>query len=567
MNEDRLLEPSFADAIAAIDQASDLPPARRTHWACSLRQIAKAICRPLQSIAARWGAVAIKINQLHHAGSGVEWKTLANHKANAKAALHWFSKENELPARGAPLNEDWRPLRKKIVDVSRRAKLSGLIRYCSMKGLAPAAVNETVVDEYMRYRSETTALAVDTKARRAIARAWNACRNIEGWPQQRLIEPPLKGNTEWPRRQDYPLSLRMEIEAYLASLAKPRRGIDNKRLSACNASTINTRKTELFSLAKKAVKLGTPIDNLTSFKALLDPALVESVIDDEWQKAGEEPKTSTIDLAKRTFIIGRSVGCLDEASLLKLDDIRAALEKHRQGGMTPKNMKLIRQVLNDKVWERVVNYPFVLMKRARALKDQAPIKAAVTAGIAVAIKILTEAPVRAANLAAIRLDENLIKPGGPGTLYLLVFPHYDVKNRVELTFELSEELADLIDEYVQQYRPSLLRGFNGDWLFPGTTGGSKDPHLFGIQITERIQKATGLRISMHQFRHAAAADYLKCHPGDYETVRRFLGHRNMQTTIKFYCGLETIQASRELGKVVRRHLKFNADEPTSEPTP
>ena len=96
----------------------------------------------------------------------------------------------------------------------------------------------------------------------------------------------------------------------------------------------------------------------------------------------------------------------------------------------------------------------------------------------------------------------------------------DVKNRVDLTFELDDYLTDLIDEYVQEYRSSLLRGFNGGWLFPGTAGGSKDPHLFGIQITERIQKATGLRITIHQFRHAAAAIYLKHHPGDYETVRR-----------------------------------------------
>jgi integrase len=85
-----------------------------------------------------------------------------------------------------------------------------------------------------------------------------------------------------------------------------------------------------------------------------------------------------------------------------------------------------------------------------------------------------------------------------------------------------------------------MRGSNEDWLFPGSEGGSKDAHLFGIQITNRIQKVTGLRITLHQYRHAAAAVYLKHHPGDYETVRRFLGHRNIRTTVKFYCGLETI---------------------------
>ena len=39
-------------------------------------------------------------------------------------------------------------------------------------------MTEAVVDDYMRYRGETTALAVDTKARRAIARAWNASRKL-----------------------------------------------------------------------------------------------------------------------------------------------------------------------------------------------------------------------------------------------------------------------------------------------------------------------------------------------------------------------------------------------------
>jgi integrase len=106
---------------------------------------------------------------------------------------------------------------------------------------------------------------------------------------------------------------------------------------------------------------------------------------------------------------------------------------------------------------------------------------------------------------------------------------------------------------------SLLRSRNEDFLFPGGAKGSKDAHLLGIQITERIQKATGLRITIHQFRHAAAAIYLRARPGDYETVRRVLGHRNIRTTIRFYCALETIHATKLFGEIVRQHLKFTAD--------
>ena len=133
-----------------------MPASKRTHWCCSLRIIAKALDRPPENIAARWGAVALKVNLLHHANSGIEWKTLANHKANAKAALFWFRGEQGLLRRGRPLMPEWQPLRRGLKDLSRRGKLSGLIRYCSLKGIAPSAVDQAVVDAYVAYRKETT---------------------------------------------------------------------------------------------------------------------------------------------------------------------------------------------------------------------------------------------------------------------------------------------------------------------------------------------------------------------------------------------------------------------------
>jgi hypothetical protein len=39
-------------------------------------------------------------------------------------------------------------------------------------------------------------------------------------------------------------------------------------------------------------------------------------------------------------------------------------------------------------------------------------------------------------------------------------------------------------------------------------------------------------------------------------VRRILGHRNIQTTINFYCGLETMQANKIFGDIVRKQMTF-----------
>jgi len=40
-------------------------------------------------------------------------------------------------------------------------------------------------------------------------------------------------------------------------------------------------------------------------------------------------------------------------------------------------------------------------------------------------------------------------------------------------------------------------------------------------------------------------------------VKRLLGHRNIQTTINFYCGLETTQANEAFGNIIRQHIKFD----------
>jgi integrase len=274
---------------------------------------------------------------------------------------------------------------------------------------------------------------------------------------------------------------------------------------------------------------------------------------------GKEPKVFTIDLGWKLLRIAREIGGLDEAAIKRLDEIRARLEEYRRSGLTEKNLKLIRLVLTDGIWGEVIALPNILMQQARLARDHAPTKAALAAQIAVAIAILSFAPIRLGNLVTIELGENLNKPGGPGTPYWLVFPHYDVKNRVELNFQFDKGLTELIDEYVHDFRQVLMRRSNASWLFPGNAGEPKTASMFSTQITDRIKKATGVRITAHQFRHAAAAIYLKHRPGEYETVRRLLGHRNIQTTINFYCGLQTLQATEQFGKIVRKHIKFDVE--------
>ena len=209
---------------------------------------------------------------------------------------------------------------------------------------------------------------------RASPRRWaNQIRN-QGPPRSYQSEALKTAEPAW---EAFPATLPQEIDSYFAGLAKVHRTLTGKRIQPCSATTIATRRAELAAIARMAVQLGVPIESLSSLAALLHPDVVEKVIDAYWAKNGDEPKTFTIDLGKKALRMARETGCLDQAALDRLDDIRVALEHHRREGLTPKNLQLIRQVLTDGVWNEVVSLPNVLMQQARSAKDHAPIKAAV----------------------------------------------------------------------------------------------------------------------------------------------------------------------------------------------
>ena len=60
-------------------------------------------------------------------------------------------------------------------------------------------------------------------------------------------------------------------------------------------------------------------------------------------------------------------------------------------------------------------------------------------------------------------------------------------------------------------------------------------------------------------RSYAAWFFLKEHPGEYETVRRILGHRDIKSTIAYYTGLEAEFAAHKFDATV---LKARRETPS-----
>jgi integrase len=548
-------EPSFADVIEATDKADDLTPAQKSHWSTSLRQMGRYLGRPLSQIPASIQAIAAAVKALHAGRLGVNPKTFANHRANARTALLWFNKQTPYRGRKAPMASNYRVLLARIADRYAKEMLSPFFRFVSAKGIQPDAITDRLTQAFQDYRRETSFAKIKPFHHRALVRHWNNCAaQIDGWPQIKLTEPPYAKRSSGPAWEDFPQGLRKDIDAECERLGKRHTTNSGKIVRPCKKSTIDMRRREIIAAVRVAVGAGTNLEELDSLPHLLHPDRVDAIIDKYWQENGERPSLYTIDLGYKFLALARSVALSNE-QIARLDEIRVLLEQYRSTGLTEKNRKFIRQVAHSDVWRDVVRLPTKLMADAKQRSQTKPVKAAVTAQLAIAILILIWAPIRMQNLASIRIGINLIRPRGLGTPYMLVFPDYDVKNNVPLEFEFDEQTTALIDEYITEHRPQLMRGLNHDCLFPGDGKEMKCTKTLSEQISERLWKELGLKITPHQFRHAAAYLMLKADPGNYELVRRVLGHRSIATTQNFYIGLETLEATRLFGSMVTKLVR------------
>jgi integrase len=125
-------------------------------------------------------------------------------------------------------------------------------------------------------------------------------------------------------------------------------------------------------------------------------------------------------------------------------------------------------------------------------------------------------------------------------------------------FEVSKALGEVMDVYLSRCRPLLAEDPRG-FLFPARKGGVKTPGTLAEQLKRTLWQETGIDLNAHAFRHLAALLFLRQFPGEYETTRLLLGHKDISTTTRYYCGLEQADALRRYDALIDR---YREKEPT-----
>jgi len=180
---------------------------------------------------------------------------------------------------------------------------------------------------------------------------------------------------------------------------------------------------------------------------------------------------------------------------------------------------------------------------------------AILAMRATAIAILLSCPIRIKNLTALELGTHIQAVQIDGKKrFRLQLKASEVKNHVVIEAVLAAHVSGILDTYLTKYR-KLISPAPTSVLFPTAAGGFRAPGGFGPDLTKTIYQVTGIHLTPHTFRHFAAFLHLRERPGEYVKVQKALGHKQLDTTIKFYAPLTSASALEEYGSLLDNLLE------------
>jgi integrase len=546
--------PSLADLLAAIE-VDNVSEQKRRELRSAVRCAGRALGRPLGNIPVDAPLLASRLKEVVPAAIGVSKGRWNNVRSLLHSALSRFQQMSPGRHRNDLLPQ-WLLLSKKLASRSDQIALSRVLHFFSARAIGPEAVIESSFDEF-RLDLDRSLRMTPEKTFASTVRAWRrAALAVEGWPQVSVSIPDRR--RQWVLGWDrFPDTLRQDCQTWYDRLA----GRDLMEDAPCRPVrpvTVAHRDWQIRGYSTALVLKGRDPATLSTLADLVGIETFKTGLRFFLDREGGKPTTAIADLASTLKAIASHHVRVEPQHLDLMGSIIRRLASGRFG-LTEVNRKRLRPFDERRNIEALLTLPAKLMGKAARCWN--PKRAAVVAGLSAAIEILTMAPLRRHNLATLDLERNLVRPSQSRELYIVISPS-DVKNQETLEYPLPPESVDLIERYIREFRPRLTSSANTA-LFPGRRGGPKNESVFGKQISKTVLDHTGLEVHPHLFRHIAAKLHLDCNPGDYETVRRVLAHRSIDTTIGFYIGAEVTAAVRHFDQTIlklRRDSKVKAPE-------
>ena len=447
----------------------------------------------------------------------------------------------------APLTPAWVTLCEPISDKHQRSFMRQLGSFASSISVNPHQVGEATLAAYEK-AIRANGSKRPSQFLRVTRQTWNhLSATLPNWPKTQLVVTDSRTNPSVAASL-MPDSFLIDTEAFLHRSSNGGRFKPLRKGPRSDATRIDTRR-KIFQLVTILASKGWDLSMITGLKDLVaNPQALDTILDAMWDDgAGEECGHNYNRVRLLKAIATDWAQCSKET----LDLLKEAESSFREttDGLTERNKAKIRQFADENNIRALVMLPANVVEDLNP--DQPTLGEAIVVQSALAVSILLAAPVRAKNLASIDIMKHIHRVSE--TNCYLIFPDYQVKNKVDLEYPLPLATIELLDLYLKIYRPLLLAE-STNALFISRTGRQKTPAELGAQIPRFIKDYLGIDLNLHLFRHLAAFLFLKKFPGEFETVRRLLNHTSIRTTMKFYIELNNFEAFKRFDAIITSYL-------------
>jgi hypothetical protein len=539
---------TLEDVLGAVRQSETLTDRQRQDISSGLRTLSKVINRPLCNLPCDVQSVRRRLTSVKPALHGISRGRWANIRSLVNKGLDIAGVERRKGGDRSPVSAAWAAFLAPLPARPLRVAITPFARYCTGLVIDPAQVTQTTFDDYGSYLEEFCSRTRPRETLLDLRRAWNCAgdQNYPAWPAIRFAVEDRRPRHSRPW-SDFPATLKGDVDDMLKAATRRITLTGQKPIRPISAKA---RENLLRAHASAVVASGRDPSSLKNISDLVEIETAAAGLEHILIRVGGKTSVHVHQIAKLVCTLARRWVKVPKPHQEQLEVIRKQLDPGRHG-MTEKNRATLRMFEDPDVVGRFDTLVARVWSKAPPPQDM-KMADAVRLQIALAVELLTFAPVRVKSLASVNIDRNIIDQGhGRHRSVHLFFGKSDVKNGVELEFQLQASTIALLDRYLRDVRPRLLRA-PSPWLFPGEGVVHKCSSLLSQQIADLIETDVGVRVTAHQFRHLAGYLFLKANPGAHEIVRQLLGHRSIDTTLRFYAGMEAAEAVRHFDRHVEQ---------------
>jgi integrase len=325
--------------------------------------------------------------------------------------------------------------------------------------------------------------------------------------------------------------------------------------------TIEAYRYQLRRFASILVHKGHAAEQITSLAYLVEPEHVEDGLRFILARHDNKRTPTAFELAALLSKVAKH-WVKAPAETVELIKRYARNVRPQKEGIAAKSRQRLAPLRDEKNLARLFLLPAKIWTEIEK-RDNGTRKDALLGQLAIALMILTYAPIRVGNLAGLQIQRNL-RWSGPGTSSALVIDidGSDVKNSQALSFPLPPARAEMVRLYLSKYQPRLSTSPSA-YLFPSDIPGQpKRADTLGKQLSRLILETLGLEVNPHLYRHLVHLVVLNRYPGAYAMISRILGHKSLQTAISNYACEDIAIAMRTFQELVNDSMAGRTVRPT-----